>query len=272
MHTIVEKSVIIAAHPDDEVLWFSSIVDRVDRVVVCFLDYEPEPHWGPGRRRSLLSHPVRNISSLGLKEAGVFDTADWREPTLTEFGIEIPDRSISKRYSDNYRSLKQLLSESVRACCNVVTHNPWGEYGHEEHVQVYRVVKELQSEMGFNLWFSNYCSNRSFRLMLRYVSGFDAPYITLRTNKDIAMQAKELYKENGCWTWFDDWEWFNEESFMLQRDQVGVLRPHGRIFPINMIKFRYSEAEHRRERPVLSIRGLRMLKGRIRRRMAMRST
>ena len=50
---------------------------------------------------------------------------------------------------------------------NVIAHGPWGEYGHEEHVQVFRVVASLATEMGFRLWLPAYVAPKSEALMLR---------------------------------------------------------------------------------------------------------
>lgn len=240
---MLDKSVIVSAHPDDEVLFFSSIVGKADAVVLCFLECASKPHWGAGRRKSIEEHPIKNIVCLGLHESETFHGPDWNNPVITPYGIEITHAaSAHEIYSSNYRKLKEQLRPRLQGCRNVFTHNPWGEYGHAEHVQVYRAVKELQGEVGYTLWFSNYCSNRSFPLMLRYVSGFTSEYVTLKTNKTAGRTAKDVYKKNGCWTWYGDWEWFNEESFMKDRDGTGGDASYGHIFPLNMIKMRqYSE-------------------------------
>jgi LmbE family N-acetylglucosaminyl deacetylase len=237
---MLEKSIIVSAHPDDEILWFSSIMDKVDEIVFCFLNCKSKPNLGIGRSKSLLEHPIKNISYLDIEESETFNSADWQDPVVTEFGIEISKNGVSdKKYRENYYTLKQHLKKKLDSYLNVFTHNPWGEYGNEEHVQVYRVVKELQGKMKFNLWFSNYCSNSSFNLMLRYISGFDSEYVTLKTNKIIGNYIKNLYKKNNCWTWYDDWEWFNEESFMKDKDKnyTDEIRTYGHIFPLNMLKF-----------------------------------
>ena len=54
--------------------------------------------------------------------------------------------------------LKDLLRARLGDCRNVITHNPWGEYGHEDHVQVFRAVTALQAELGFAVWVSGYCA------------------------------------------------------------------------------------------------------------------
>lgn len=242
---LLEKSIIVSAHPDDEILWFSSIVDKVDAVLVCFLGAMSHPEWAEARRQSLSEHSIQNITCLGIDEAEVFKGADWQNPAITQYGLAITENNISDmRYKKNYHSLSKQLAVKLSGFKNVITHNPWGEYGNEEHVQLYRVIKDLQEKMKFNLWFSNYSSNSSLNLMLQYISGFDSEYVTLQTNKTIGNKVMDIYKKNRCWTWYDDWEWFNEESFMKDRPVTGEARNYGHFFPVNIIKFNhYSESK-----------------------------
>ncbi len=241
-----EKSILIVAHPDDEALWFSSILNQVDEVILCFLDIGSQPEWTKGRQKSISAHPISNITCLGIKESEVFDGADWQQPVVTKYGIEISKRECSdKTYKNNYEELKQQLENKLAGYQNIFTHNPWGEYGHEEHVQVYRVLKELQNNMQYNLWFSNYCSNKSFNLMLAYVSGFNSEYVTLNTDKILGSRLKNLYKKNNCWTWYDNYEWFNNESFMLAQEFQNEVSAYGHIFPLNLIKMESSVGHNR---------------------------
>lgn len=255
---MLKRSVIVSAHPDDEILWFSSILDKVDRSVLCFLDCKSKPHWGIGRKQSISAYPMKNVSCMGIDESEAFNGANWQNPVITDFGIEIHNKNISdKKYRENYYKIKKNLENMLMGYCNVFTHNPWGEYGHEDHIQIYRVVKELQRGIKFNLWFSNYCSNKAYNLMLKYISGFNSEYITLETNKILASKIKNLYKENGCWTWYDNWEWFNEESFMKdeydhcqwynndlfvkEKTTQENVKMYGHIFPLNFMKIELSK-------------------------------
>ncbi len=234
---IFEKSIIISAHPDDEILWFSSILDKVDKTVVCFLEHRSDPGLSLRRRQNFSEHPLKNITALGIDDSEVYNNADWQNPVISRFGIEVPGKKAScNKYMDNYQRLKKKLEKELAGVFNVFTHNPWGEYGHEEHVQIYRVVKELQEKKKFNLWYSNYCSNKSFNLALRYISGFDSEYITLKTNKTLAEDIKKLYIKNDCWTWHKDWIWFNEEAFKKDGPPYGKTENYGHTFPLNMIK------------------------------------
>jgi hypothetical protein len=102
------KTILVVAHLDDEALWFSSIVEKVDAIVVCFLGNRAYPAWESGRLKSLEAYPLNNISCLGIEETEAFDSADWRNPTLTPYGIETSFKPSAKRmYQDTYNKIKK---------------------------------------------------------------------------------------------------------------------------------------------------------------------
>ncbi len=118
----------------------------------------------------------------------------------------------------------------------VFTHNPWGEYGHEEHVQVYRAVSTLRRELGFELWFDTYASDRSAVLMARTVSRTQFACESLPTRYDIAQPIEALYRDTGCWTWpYDDYQWFETETFALDPIELPEHRQAASRMPINFI-------------------------------------
>lgn len=231
------KSILVIAHPDDEVLWFSSILNKVDAIIFCFHDYTPAPALGNGRRKVISEYPLPNLSCLNITEAGSFNGADWDTPEETEYGLDITsNNNIAERYQVNYRILHEKLANILNRYQNVYTHNPWGEYGHEDHVQVYRAINTIKQEQGFNLWFSNYGSNRSINLMLKYISGNHSNYMAYPININLASRITDLYKKHKCWTWYGDYPWFKEECFMNDADMTAVDNEYGHIFPINFIK------------------------------------
>jgi len=230
-----ENSIIVSAHPDDEILWFSSIVKRVDKILLCYLDCKSNLSWSEGRRKSLSEYPMKNISCLGIAESEVFHAVNWYNPAATKFGMKISSRKIAINYRINYYKLKKRLKKRLTGYRNVFTHNPWGEYGNEEHVQVYRVIRELQKTLKFNLWFSNYCSNKSTSLMIKYISIFNPKYVTLKTDKTLSEKIKALYQKNGCWTWYEDWQCLDEETFIRYSENENTKKIYGKTFPLNII-------------------------------------
>ena len=232
---ILEKSILVAAHPDDENLWFSSILSDVDWIILCFLPVESRTDWTVGRRKSLLEYPLSNISCLELKESEVFWGVDWNCPVKTEYGLKITKKQFSDVvYRKNYNILLDHLRETLRGYLNVFTHNPWGEYGHVEHVQVYCAVKALQKEMGFELWFTNYVSNKSLNLMAIEYPQIGPHIETRKTNKKLASSISEIYKRNNCWTWYDDYQWCNEET-LIRNSHTNENKGGGSLMPIKLI-------------------------------------
>jgi len=238
---ITDKSLIVVAHPDDEVLWFSSVLADVDGVVMCYQDVASQPAWTAGRRESMRTHPLRNVDTLELPESEVFDGAAWPDPLLADYGLQVErSRGWSSafslpRYRSNFNDLKRLLRVRLHGYKNVFTHNPWGEYGHEEHVQVFRAVDVLREEMGFQLWFSNYCSIKSHGLMLQYMKAFEGCRREFEPRRDLCESLKALYERNGCWTWFADYEWPRAEAFLRWDGVAHSLARPGTVTPMNLI-------------------------------------
>jgi LmbE family N-acetylglucosaminyl deacetylase len=207
------------AHPDDEVLWASSLVGRIKSIVICFEEVASNPDCGEGRRRSLAAFPCKGVSQLAMREAEVFDTANWSDPEETAYGLRVRRRPgampgfSERRYQENYARLVQALRPLLQGCGCVVTHSPWGEYGHEEHVQVFRAVAHLQHELGFDLWVPGYVSTKSYPLMLRHIPRLAPHRCCLATDPELARRIQEIYMANGCWTWFRDYVWPAQDVF-----------------------------------------------------------
>ncbi|MDD9909273.1 MAG: hypothetical protein OXR62_06230 [Ahrensia sp.] len=254
----LENSLIVAAHPDDELLWFASILKQVDRVLLVFEDYWPDPAIGPARARALDDFPRDNVSSLRLPESATYGCADWANPQLTEFGIGLgaqvakrdlkqnvlrlagksraPKTGIRARYEENFASIVAALRPQLNASMNVFTHNPWGEYGHEEHIQLFRALDHLRGEIGFTLWMSNYCTERSMPLAMRYFDNAQHEFIQLPVDKDFGEQVVKCYRDAGCWTWSDDWVWFDTECFMQAPREPAAASCQGHLFPLNFFQ------------------------------------
>lgn len=245
LRDITDDSALVVAHPDDEVLWFSSILEKAGKVVVCFLDVPSRPDWTQGRGESLRNYPRKNVISLELMESEVFAGAAWPDPLPAEYGLivklspgSMPGFS-TERYERNFEKLRRQLRSELANCRDVFTHNPWGEYGHEEHVQVFRAVDSIREELGFRLWFSNYFSNKSHGLMLRYMAAIDSRHFSLKTQPTLGKRLQMLYSRNGCWTWYSDYEWPETEAFILWSGNHEAPTRAGTVIPMNAIRVEF---------------------------------
>jgi LmbE family N-acetylglucosaminyl deacetylase len=235
--SILDRCAVVAAHPDDEVLWASSILAKAERIVICFGDVPFKPALTEGRRRAMAAFLLPQARWLEIPESVVYNSAAWPLPAESPQGLAVRQAPHSMkgfseaRYRENFARLREAFARDLAGCRNVVTHNPWGEYGHEEHVQVFRAVESLQRELGFTLWVSCYCSNRSDALMREYLPRLGTPTPPLPTDKVLGAQLQALYTETGCWTWADDYVWPDREVFypwMLAPDpapRTGTVRP-----------------------------------------------
>jgi hypothetical protein len=257
----LENSVIVAAHPDDELLWFNAILHEVDEVIVVYRDFWAQPGLGEKRAAALADFPRAGVSCLNIAESGAAGCANWDDPRESPDGLvlsfesqrreltrmsrlalgkvgmgerRVAEHSVLTAYQNNFVKIQDLLRERLRPGMNVFTHNPWGEYGHEEHVQLFRVLQGLRDEIGFNLWMSNYCTNRSLPLAMRYFQTSPGQPIRLPTNKVFAEEVASVYKRHDCWTWADDWQWFDDEWYLPAPRQGATPQPHQHLFPLNL--------------------------------------
>jgi LmbE family N-acetylglucosaminyl deacetylase len=234
----LDGSVLIVAHPDDEILWFGSVGANVESIVICFLNDPATPDLKESRERVLRSHPwTDRITCLGLDETGAFGFAGWPVPEPTNFGLSIVKKeNIAADYELKFAQVRELLTPIVRAATSVITHNPWGEYGHEEHVLVCRAATDLAEAHSKPVWYSNYASTWSEELMRRYLDKANRPVtrgvVPVEQMQDIA----SLYRRHGAWTWFDDYDWFPEEFYARGPLILNDDPSFGTLFPVNLIR------------------------------------
>ena len=238
--TWLRYAVLVVAHPDDEVLWFGSILRDVGRVIIAFRDYDAVPGLGARRAAALAEMPYRQCSCLGLPEAGSLRHAAWPDPHLDEFGLALDaapaDAAAQARYRANFGALRAHLAQALPVGATVVTHNPWGEYGHEDHVQVHRAVDSLRGEFGLRLWTTNYVSARSARLAARYGAGAETRIVRRPIDLDFARRIADIYRRHDCWTWRDSWTGFDAECLVsLPLDHASGAE--ARELPLNIVTF-----------------------------------
>ncbi len=267
----LDNSLIIGAHPDDELLWFTSILKDVDEVIIIYRDFWAHPELGAKRQAVIEDYPRQNVECLNFEEAGTYGCADWSNPqcdenglvfsleaskrefkrlarktlsTVVPFGQKPPSTSVQAAYRENRHKIHDALKPRLRADMNVFSHNPWGEYGHEDHVQVFRVLDQLRSEIGFKLWMSNYCTERTIPLTMRYMTKSPSPAVRLPSNKPFADQVAQTYKKHDCWTWDDNWIWPDEECFIEAPAKQADSPQHRYLPPLNLFAIDPPAANH----------------------------
>ena len=133
------KTLIVYAHQDDDLLWML-------------------PFWGYARKFILSAYPPAEA----MAEMGTKMPEHWQDNWVKLWGDTISNR----KYASQWESCKRVwcrLSEEVlieklepyiadENTLRVVTHNPWGEYGHPVHRLVSKVVVDLTVKYKKDAW------------------------------------------------------------------------------------------------------------------------
>jgi len=223
------EAAVAVAHPDDESLWLSSVLAEAARIVLCFGDPLGRPDKAAARRQAVAALPLPGIAALDIPESGAGFAVDWARARPTAAGIEIADAEARRRYEANYPVLVKALRPVLAGCRAVYTHNPWGEYGHAEHIQVHRAIAGLQAELGYEVWFSNYVGAASWPLARRLgaASCWDLKRET-RPDAALARRLMRVYRRHGAWTMSRWHRWPAAETLYGQAppaERTGDRRP-----------------------------------------------
>jgi LmbE family N-acetylglucosaminyl deacetylase len=234
---LTANAVLVVAHPDDEVLWFSGVLAQVQRIIICFGPYPPQPSLGLARQRVRERHPLTNITWLDLTEPASLLAADWRHAVPGPEGLRLSRWSAARRrYRGAYQQVEQALSRELAPYQNIITHNPWGEYGHEDHVLVHRAAVNVARGRNQRVWYSNYCSLRSISLAEQSTGGLRGTRGVVRpTDLTLMEKIKEIYLDEMCWTWEPTDGWFHEEIYYEAIHDSEMPAPIHRCLTLNLI-------------------------------------
>lgn len=235
----LRDAVLVVAHPDDEILWFSSVLNDCKRVLVCFGPSATSKQiWDSGRAALMQNYPLAKVTFLKVRQSDAFETADWANPKESDWGLELRRGRTRSHYRENAEKLLSILNEELKHEKSIVTHNPWGEYGHEEHVQVFRVLSQLKDKLGFDLFVDSYVGSRSAGLLSRHLHTINGHPVVQETDRVLAHRLKNLYVDSNCWTWAHDYEWPEREAFYRVVGSAAEVDPEtSASLPLNYITY-----------------------------------
>ena len=233
------KYKVIVAHPDDEILFFSSVIKDASKVVMCF-GPSADKKLTNGRQHLKTQLPLNNILFLDIPESNVFNSANWKRPVKCREGIVVGKDEIA--YQQNYDRLKDQLAQILDYGDTIYTHNPWGEYGQEEHVQVFQAILELSNDFNLKVFVNGYVSNKSYLLMTQEQHLLSGEVYWGTPDVNLCSKFKKIYQSNQCWTFDDDYSWPKSELFYkLTQDATCSKHISNRTStpPINMLSGNY---------------------------------
>jgi len=205
---------VVVAHPDDEVLWLGPVLPKARKILAAFSVASENPALTEGREIVRRNYPYGGFEFLGLRNADVYGQSDFLNRVPVDHGVNLmrscrPERA--QRYRSNYAALLAAIDPYVRPRTDIYTHNPWGEYGHEEHIQVNHAVVALAQRHGCSVWAwdglpSQELVSQDVWLKAHYYPDEalgEVPSVDLIVNLDRYKEIETLYQRHNAWTWHD---------------------------------------------------------------------
>jgi hypothetical protein len=217
--------IVVVAHPDDEVLWLSAALPFATAILAAFVETPGDPELTARRQLVLEDYPLDTFAYLGLRHAVEYAQSDFLSRTPVEHGVTLmracpPEQAAL--YRSNYFDLIHAVEPHVTPGVDICTHNPWGEYGHEEHIQVNHAMVALAQRHKCSVWAWDGLSTQELQskgVLLRpdwYPDALfrDVPAMDLDVDQYQFEQIRTLYQRHGAWTYSDDYEPPNPSRFI----------------------------------------------------------
>jgi LmbE family N-acetylglucosaminyl deacetylase len=220
----LREAAIVVAHPDDEVLWFSSLTAKVERIVMCYGSNPNATERGEQRRNVVQSYPIRTVQFLDLMEPGL-----WRGRALGSVEEELARSAQEDPMLRN--NLVDRLSGILQGVATVFVHSPWGEYGHDDHRRLYSAVNALRQQLGFTVYVPTYVERRALNLMVATLDEGISDTLSFPVDRAEIDPIVRLYQSNDCWTWSGNWAWPKEEHFLRIGQGAAI---HDTPFPFQL--------------------------------------
>jgi len=169
---------LLCAHPDDEVIFGWPVLQQAKKIICCSSDLNnPERAWCKDRKLAL--------KEIGQKVGAEVICLDYN----SEF-YRLPTRDGSlMRLANDIFSL--LEPEEV-----LFTHNPWGEYGHLDHVLVHQIARRS----GKRLLYTDISLEAGWLPSLMYLPTMP-PVGSFTNEQKFYAECKAIYDKWNCWTW-----------------------------------------------------------------------
>ena len=145
-----QKAAIYVAHFDDELILFQPLCELVPFIRVCM--YPFNDNYNQIKSQVSYGSKVESIWSEITSEkytqptiTGIFDTSNIAERDEYFFGND-------RLYNQIKSSILELKNQGIDT---IITHSPWGDYGHTHHMWIFSYIHQIAIENKLNVWCIN---------------------------------------------------------------------------------------------------------------------
>jgi LmbE family N-acetylglucosaminyl deacetylase len=169
---------ILIAHPDDEVIFGWPVLKHAKTIVCCSSDLNnPTRQWCRDRKKA-------------LQEVGAMTGAEVK---CLDYDSEF--YRADARRGDLARLAQDVLG-LLPASGPIFTHNPWGEYGHMDHILVHQIARAAERP----IMFSDMQLEAGWLPRALWMPRGPAAMMC-EIDPEFYRRCKEIYDRYGCWTW-----------------------------------------------------------------------
>ncbi len=223
------QGILIISHPDDECLFASSILESISLLIICFSKVPGEREISIGREKSLRNYPLKNFKIINLditQPEKSFLPLNWLNIKEKYSGLKggYHEKSYDIKYENILKKLRQIIPRNGI----IISHNPWGEYGHSQHCQVFKASFQVANEKNCQLYVNGYISNLTKFYAQKKIHLLEPKIYQFRTNHRIYLLLKNHYSTLRCWTWYNNYKLPDIECFYkikLKEDNTSLSLP-----------------------------------------------
>jgi hypothetical protein len=192
------KTLVVFAHQDDDLLWML-------------------PLWGYASQFLLAAYPIAPAYQRVIDEHAPGYRSRW-----SSLWGQISEKVLSEVYFEpcvregivSEAELTRRLEPHIKAAhvARIVTHNPWGEYGHHQHRRVGKVVRDLAIKHKKDVWALSARASTAPNSGYSDITSLKLPTIWGHYDHGELMRLRRVYQQTSIllrgnphdlWTWHD---------------------------------------------------------------------
>jgi LmbE family N-acetylglucosaminyl deacetylase len=205
----INKVLIVMAHPDDEIIFGWPILQNTSiqkKILICSSDFNnPERAWCKNRKQAL--YEIGGFIGSEQTVCLDYNSEFYRQPTRPITGNQPEsDGKVAGPWRNMCADFMSHITSMSQDCDAIFTHNPYGEYGHIDHLVLFDlIVKNVDKPILItdirqdSNW--SHVTNSSKRINEMYYSNV--------VEKDCKLDeilldfCKLKYEAQNAWTWSD---------------------------------------------------------------------